>query len=127
MRADEDKTFINPMVAENIDFKKPEDGEIVLRMIQLAKERNIDYQPSYDMKLALNSYLDRKGIPDPLDLERIPAQQYNPGQGFSQEGQPPSGPPNFPPGPPPPNMPPGGGDGGNFAAPMQPPAQYNQQ
>jgi len=36
-------------------------------MKQLAKERGIDYQPSYDMQLALNSYLDRKGLPDPMD------------------------------------------------------------
>jgi len=33
--------LINPVVAKNIDFKKSEDGEIVLRMVNLAKERNI--------------------------------------------------------------------------------------
>jgi len=26
LQADEDKNFINPIVAENIDFKKPMDG-----------------------------------------------------------------------------------------------------
>jgi hypothetical protein len=36
-------------------------------MRQLAKERNIQYEPSYEMKLALNNYLDRKGLSDPLD------------------------------------------------------------
>jgi len=37
------------MVAENIDFKKPEDGEVIYRMRQIAKERNIAYTPSYEM------------------------------------------------------------------------------
>jgi len=35
-------------VAKNIDFKKPEDGEVVLRMVNLAKERNIAYTPSHE-------------------------------------------------------------------------------
>ena len=54
------------MVAENIDFKKPEDGEIAYRLRQLAKERNIQYEPSYELRIALNSYLDRKGLRDPM-------------------------------------------------------------
>jgi len=29
------------MVAANIDFKKPMDGEVIFRLRQLAKERNI--------------------------------------------------------------------------------------
>jgi len=61
-KADEDKNAINPFIAENIDFMKPDDGHVVYRMRQLAKERNIQYEPSYDMKMALNSYLDRKGL-----------------------------------------------------------------
>jgi hypothetical protein len=36
-------------------------------MMQLAKERNISYEPSYDMRMALNAYRDRKGLPDPYD------------------------------------------------------------
>lgn len=67
MQAREDKSIINPLVAQNIDFIKPEDGHVVYRMRQLAKERNIQYEPSYEMKLALNNYLDRKGLSDPLD------------------------------------------------------------
>ena len=59
--------MINPVVAENIDFAKIEDGQLVYRLRQLAKERNITYEPSYDMKIALNSYLDRKGLIDPMD------------------------------------------------------------
>ena len=42
-RLNEDKAIINPVVAQNIDFKIPEDGEVVYRMLQLAKERNIQY------------------------------------------------------------------------------------
>jgi len=38
--------LINPLVAENIDFKKPMDGEIIYRMKELAQERNIQYTPS---------------------------------------------------------------------------------
>jgi hypothetical protein len=39
----------------------------------LAKERNIEYEPSYDMKIALNAYLDRKGLLDPMDNGGGPA------------------------------------------------------
>jgi hypothetical protein len=41
MQADEDNTILNPLVAKNIDFKVPSDGEVIFRMRQLAKERNI--------------------------------------------------------------------------------------
>ena len=50
LQADEDKTMINPVVGENIDFKKPMDGEVIYRLRQLAKERNIQYEPSHDAK-----------------------------------------------------------------------------
>ena len=49
LQACEDKSIINPMVAEKIDFQKPEDGAVVYRMKQIAKERNIAYTPSYEM------------------------------------------------------------------------------
>ena len=65
--ADEDKKMINPVVADGIDFKVPMDGEIVYRMRQLAKERNISYTPSFEMQNALNSYLDFKGLQDPFN------------------------------------------------------------
>lgn len=67
LQADESKDIINPVIANNIDFKVPEDGEVVYRMMQLAKERNISYEPSYDMRMALNAYRDRKGLPDPYE------------------------------------------------------------
>lgn len=42
------------MVAENIDFKKPMDGEVIFRLRKLAKERNIEYELSHYAKHALN-------------------------------------------------------------------------
>ena len=66
MQADEDKMMINQLVAENIDFIKPEDGQVIFRLRQLAKERSIAYDPSYDMRVALNAYMDRKGLVDPM-------------------------------------------------------------
>ena len=104
LQADEDYSILNPVVASNIDFKKPEDGEVIYRMLQLAKERNIQYEPSYDMRMAVNAYRDRKGLPDPFDdgsnQQVIPQPQYNPSQGFNNNNQPP------------PQMPPGGPPGG---------------
>jgi len=67
LQADEDKKFINPLVAENIDFRKPMEGEIIFRMRQLAKGRNIQYEPSHDARMALNGYCDFKGLADPMD------------------------------------------------------------
>ena len=72
------------MVAENIDFKKPMDGEVIYRMRQLAKERNIQYEPSHDSMMALNQYLEFKGLSDPIEppggAPKILQQPvYNPG------------------------------------------------
>lgn len=60
--------LINPVVAKNIDFTKPEDGEVVLRMVNLAKERNIEYVPSHESCQALGAYCMRKGIPAPAGI-----------------------------------------------------------
>lgn len=57
--------LLNPVVAQNIDFRKPEDGEVVLRMVNLAKERNIDYTPTHESCQSLHAYCLRKGIPPP--------------------------------------------------------------
>jgi len=32
LQCDEDKSIINPVVAENIDFRKPMDGEVIYRL-----------------------------------------------------------------------------------------------
>ena len=61
-QSDEDKKSINEWVAANIDFRKPMDGEIIFLMRQLAKERNIPYEPSHDMRQALYAYCDFKGV-----------------------------------------------------------------
>ena len=45
---DRNYDLVNSVVANNIDFKKPEDGEVVLRMVNLAKERNIEYMPTHE-------------------------------------------------------------------------------
>lgn len=43
LQCDEDKSCINPVVAENIDFIKPMEGQVIYRLRELAKERNINY------------------------------------------------------------------------------------
>jgi len=57
--------LLNPVVAKNVDFKTPEEGEVIMRLVQLAKERNIEYQPSHEVSQALHGYCLRKGIPAP--------------------------------------------------------------
>jgi hypothetical protein len=43
---DSNYALINPVIAENIDIKKIDDGCVILRLVQLAKEKNVDYIPS---------------------------------------------------------------------------------
>jgi len=121
------KDLLNKVVAENIDFKKIEDGASGLRMINLANERNIQYKPSMDVASAVQGYCVRKGFPVPPSCVDGGMQQpaYVPQPvNFNQP------PPNMPPpNMPPPNMPPpggygGGGDGGQF---YQPPMQQQPQ
>jgi len=40
----------------------PEEGEKVLKLVQLARERNISYKPSQEATMALNDYCSRKEI-----------------------------------------------------------------
>jgi hypothetical protein len=60
-------------VAANINIRILEDGEKVKRLIEIAKERNIDYIPSSESVVALKDYVERKGIksPMPIDLNEI--------------------------------------------------------
>lgn len=136
LQAREDKNIINPLVASNIDFIKPEDGHVVYRMRQLAKERNIQYEPSYEMRLALNSYCDRKGLGDPMDEGGAKAMiagppQYQPGVdpgAGGMGGMPPGGGMGGGPGMGGGGMgggPPGGGPGGNVQAPPQYAPQFS--
>ena len=82
------------------------DGEVIFRMKELAKERNIQYTPSQDMQAALNTYLDLKGKTDPMEpIAPLAVPQYNPGAPMvDMNGG------NFPGGNQPPNFPPPGGN-----------------
>ena len=48
--SDNHKTTLNPVIAEKIDFIVPEEGHKILRLVQLAQERNIDFHPSQNAK-----------------------------------------------------------------------------
>ena len=65
--ADANYDLLNPVVAKNIDYKTPEKGEVILRLINLAKERNIEYSKalSYESSTAVHEYCVRKHIPIP--------------------------------------------------------------
>lgn len=79
--SDSHKSCINPVVAEKIDIIVPEEGQKILRLVQLAQERNIDFHPSQNAKIALNDYCERKKIDNPLEGVRkeVSAPEYNPG------------------------------------------------
>ncbi len=97
-----------------MNIRIPEEGEKIKRLIEIAKERNIDYKPSAESMIALNDYCDRKGIPHPLNDHKnqhvqnmaIPPPIYNP-----------LPPPPFHQPPPPGHFPP---PGGHFVPPPQP-------
>jgi hypothetical protein len=94
-------------VYANINIKIPEEGEKVKRLVELAKERNIDYKPSSESMTCLMDYVDRKGLQNPLGdgLKHQPiAPVYNPHPGPAPHFDLP--PPNYHPQPPP------GGDPG---------------
>jgi tRNA isopentenyl-2-thiomethyl-A-37 hydroxylase MiaE len=65
--SDTEASCINKEILDNINLKVPEEGEKINKLLQIAKERNISYVPSPAASMALNSYIDRKGIPNPLD------------------------------------------------------------
>ena len=78
MDADQDESCVNKVVSflnlslkllfqivAQINIKIPEEGEKIKRLVELAKERNIDYKPSLEAQQSLNDYIDRKGLPNP--------------------------------------------------------------
>ena len=65
-QSDADYSCLHKVIAENIDIKIPEQGEVIKRLIELAQERNINYIPSHESTMALNDYCARKGLPNPL-------------------------------------------------------------
>lgn len=102
--------LLNPVVAKNIYFKTPEEGEVIMRLCQLAKERNIDYKPTHESCQALHAYCLRKGIPAPEGVGGPdgPVPTYAP-QPLMNDFNAIDQPPNMPPGG---GVPPGGGGGG---------------
>jgi len=130
--------LINKVVRENIDFKKPEDGEIGLRMVNLAKERNISYSPSMELVSEIQAYCSRKMIPMPQGLggpDAPPIPQYQPQPMIAPMNINMDVPPQNPPMPPPYNggagMPPPYNPGNDFGGPgnvpSMPPPQMQPQ
>lgn len=72
IKSDTDYSTLNKVVAENIDIKIPAQGEVVKRLVELARERNIQYVPSTESAVSLNDYCTLKGIPVRLSfLKRL--------------------------------------------------------
>lgn len=68
LKSDQDYSCLNKVVAENIDIKIPEQGEVVKRLVELAKERNINYIPSHEAQASLSDYCLRKEITVSIDF-----------------------------------------------------------
>eukprot|EP00347_Sterkiella_histriomuscorum_P016915 403351362 len=77
LQSDTDMSCINKIVAQNIEIKIPEEGQIYLRLVQLAKERNIDYTPSQEAQVILADYCLRKDIQNPLNKGNPAVQNLN--------------------------------------------------
>jgi hypothetical protein len=77
--------LLNPVVAQNVDYKTPESGAVIFKLCEIAKARNIDYTPSMESQHLLLDYCDRSGKSVPIDgLSEVPKyvpvpQAYNPG------------------------------------------------
>jgi hypothetical protein len=77
-------------VAANINIRIPEEGEKIKRLIEIAKERNIDYKPSSEALASLKDYCDRKGLENPLSgatgkhvvVDNLIPPPYNPSADF---------------------------------------------
>lgn len=90
-------------VAANINIRIPEEGEKVKRLIEIARERNIDYKPSSEAIAALRDYCDRKGMENPLGgstnhhvvVDNMIPPPYNPNMGFEVNYQMPPPPQNY--------------------------------
>lgn len=59
-------------------MKKCDEGQVVLRMVQLAKEKNVEYIPSAASAEMMRAYCDRKGIPIPTGCGVEPSPYYAP-------------------------------------------------
>jgi hypothetical protein len=70
-QSDTDYSSINKVVAENVDTKIPEEGQVIKRLVELAQERNINYIPSHEASVSLNDYCTRKGIPVRFEIIQL--------------------------------------------------------
>jgi len=70
--------LVNRVIRENIDFKKPTDGEIGLRLFNLAKERNVNYTPSSEMLADIRAHCSLKCMALPPGLGGGEMPQYQP-------------------------------------------------
>jgi vacuolar protein sorting-associated protein IST1 len=103
LAADTDEEALNKVVAANINIRIPEEGEKVKRLIEIARERNIDYKPSSEAIAALRDYCDRKGMENPLGgstshhvvVDNMIPPPYNPNMGFEVNYQMPPPPQNY--------------------------------
>jgi hypothetical protein len=57
--SDTNPLLINKVIIENINLRIPEEGEKISKLIEIAKEKNINYQPSQEAKAAYSLYIDR--------------------------------------------------------------------
>ena len=64
--SDTEPSCINKEILDKINLKIPEEGEKIMKLVQVSKERNIAYSPSPDSRIALAQYCDRKGLTNPL-------------------------------------------------------------
>jgi len=80
IKSDQDRSCIHKTINEKIDIFVPEEGQVIKRLVELAKERNIQYTPSAEARQQLTDYCLRKEIANPLEGGKaaniIP--QYNP-------------------------------------------------
>ncbi len=63
LQSDTDPSSINKIILDKINMKVPEKGEVVMRLIDLARERNINFQPGGESRAELADYCLRKEIP----------------------------------------------------------------
>lgn len=70
--AHENYNLLNPLVAEKIDYKTPEPGEVVYKLCLLASERNINYMPTTISNRECVDYCARKGINLPPQCQEVP-------------------------------------------------------
>ncbi len=70
--------LLNPLVAANVDYKTIEQGEVIFKLVTLAKERNISYVPTQESTTLLFAWCLRRNITPPITELGAPAPVYAP-------------------------------------------------